>query len=112
MPEFQHYINKRHLELFLPVVSKDRKLHIYSKKQGYLGTKSYNRIAGDFDAHPRSVEERMGEAESRALETLRGLCRGVKWNFDGLEHKGKWDSLLLYMALTVARRPDSIEEWR
>jgi hypothetical protein len=112
MPEFQHYINKRHLELFLPDDSKNRRLHVYSKRDGYVGTKSYNRIAGDFDTHPRSVEERMGVVESEALKTLRGLSRGVKWNFDSSEHKGKWDSLLTYMALTVARHPERIEEWR
>jgi hypothetical protein len=112
MPEFQHYICKRHLELFLPERTKDRKLHVYSKKEGYIGSKSYNRIAGAVDSYPTDVEKQMSVIEGHAVQALRRLGRGDNIDMANPVERDEWYALLIYMALTASRHPDTIAELR
>src|SRR5690348_11701651 len=112
MPEFQHHICKRHLELFLTENSKDRKLHVYSKKDGYLGRKSYARIAGAVDTYPPDVEKQMSVIEGHAVQTLKDIGRGKKLDWAKPQDRERWYALLVYMALTASRHPETIASLR
>ena len=102
MPQYQHYIPRAHLKLFLEDKSKERKLHVYSKKDGYLGRKPYKKIAGEDDSHPETVESKMSFIEGLAAEPLRKIAANPKTPL----RQEDWFAVYLYMAFTAARHPE------